>query len=157
MIFLKSKKQNIVSIAITFITSLTFLVLTLFLFELFGWNVTYSNALVLVYTGALFGLLNIGVQYLSSIYIAFRLKGVMSNMHNMSPKQMTSLLFSKIFFEFILSSLMIWISIEIFSYELIINGFWTLLGIMVSTIVLKGIFSLIVSYHQNKDQLGGIK
>ncbi len=153
---MKNKKQSMISITITFITSLTFLVLTLFLFKLFGWNVSYTNTFVLVYTGILFGLLNIGVQYLSSIYISFRLKGVIANMQNMNSKQIASLLFGKIFFEFILSSLMIWISVEIFSYDLIINGFWTLIGIMICTIMLKGIFSLIVSYHQNKDQLGGI-
>jgi len=154
---MNDKRQSLINIVITFLTSCAFLVLILFLFESFHWNVAYYNFFSLIKVGLLFGLLNISVKYISGFVMAYMMKDMIKNITSLGAKQLSKILISKLLIEFILSGLMIWVSIEVFSNEVLVGGFGTLIGLIFATIIFKGIFSLFVSYQQNKDQLGGMQ
>lgn len=151
------KKQSLVSILITFISSFAFLMLSLLLFKTFGWNVVYKNAFTLVKTGLVYGLFSIVTLYILNFYLASRLNGTLGDINNIDVKKMMKFLLTKIVLDFALSSLVIWLSIYIFNNEIIIKGILANLGIMFFTFIFKEIFSLVVSYNQNKDKIGGSK
>lgn len=151
------KKQSLVSILITFISSFAFLMLSLLLFKTFGWNVVYKNAFTLVKTGLVYGLFSIVTLYILNFYLASRLNGTLGDINNIDVKKMMKFLLTKIVLDFALSSLVIWLSIYIFNNEIIVKGILANLGIMFFTFIFKEIFSLVVSYNQNKDKIGGSK
>lgn len=151
------KKQSLVSILITFISSFAFLMLSLLLFKTFGWNVVYKNAFTLVKTGLVYGLFSIVTLYILNFYLASRLNGTLGDINNIDVKKMMKFLLTKIVLDFALSSLVIWLSIYIFINEIVVKGILANLGIMFFTFIFKEIFSLVVSYNQNKDKIGGSK
>lgn len=151
------KKQSLVSILITFISSFAFLMLSLLLFKTFGWNVVYKNAFTLVKTGLVYGLFSIVTLYILNFYLASRLNGTLGDINNIDVKKMMKFLLTKIVLDFALSSLVICLSIYIFNNEIIVKGILANLGIMFFTFIFKEIFSLVVSYNQNKDKIGGSK
>lgn len=151
------KKQSLISILITFISSFAFLMLSLLLFKTFGWNVVYKNAFTLVKTGLVYGVFSIVTLYILNFYLASRLKGALGDINNIDVKKMMKFLLTKIVLDFALSSLVIWLSIYIFNNEIIVKGILANLGIMFFTFIFKEIFSLVVSYNQNKDKIGGNK
>lgn len=151
------KKQSLVSILITFISSFAFLMLSLLLFKTFGWNVVYKNAFTLVKTGLVYGVFSIVTLYILNFYLASILKGTLGDINNIDVKKMMKFLLTKIVLDFALSSLVIWLSIYIFNNEIIVKGILANLGIMFFTFIFKEIFSLVVSYNQNKDKIGGSK
>lgn len=154
---MNNRKQSLINVLITFLTSCTFLVLVLFLFELLNWDVLYYNFFSLIKVGVLFGILNISTQYISGFILAYMMRNVMQSITSLGAKQLSKIIITKLLVEFVLSALMIWVSIEIFSNEIAIGGLGTYIGLIFATIIGKGIFSLFVSYHQNKDQLGGMR
>lgn len=151
------KKQSLISILITFISSFAFLMLSLLLFKTFGWNVVYKNAFTLVKTGLVYGVFSIVTLYILNFYLASRLKGALGDINNIDVKKMMKFLLTKIVLDFALSSLVIWLSIYIFNNEIIVKGILANIGIMFFTFIFKEIFSLVVSYNQNKDKIGGNK
>lgn len=151
------KKQSLISILITFISSFTFLMLSLLLFKTFGWNVVYKNAFTLVKTGLVYGVFSIVTLYILNFYLASRLKGALGDINNIDVKKMMKFLLTKIVLDFALSSLVIWLSIYIFNNEIIVKGILANIGIMFFTFIFREIFSLVVSYNQNKDKIGGSK
>lgn len=151
------KRQNLINNLITFLSSTTFLVLSLFLFELFGWNITYGSFFSLFKAGLLFGLLNVIVKLFGDLLIAFKMKSFLKKEIPLETKALTKIVIYKLFIEFILTALMIWVSLEIFSKEILFTSVPSMIWLIVATIICKGIFSMIVSYQQNKDQLGGLK
>lgn len=151
------KKQSLVSILITFISSFAFLMLSLLLFKTFGWNVVYKNAFTLVKTGLVYGLFSIVTLYILNFYLASRLNGTLGDINNIDVKKMMKFLLTKIVLDFALSSLVIWLSIYIFNNEIVVKGILANLGIMFFTFIFREIFSLVVSYNQNKDKIGGSK
>ena len=151
------KKQSLVSILITFISSFAFLMLSLLLFKTFGWNVVYKNAFTLVKTGLVYGVFSIVTLYILNFYLASRLNGTLGDINNIDVKKMMKFLLTKIVLDFALSSLAIWLSIYIFNNEIIVKGILANLGIMFFTFIFREIFSLVVSYNQNKDKIGGSK
>ena len=151
------KKQSLISILITFISSFTFLMLSLLLFKTFGWNVVYKNAFTLVKTGLVYGVFSIVTLYILNFYLASILKGALGDINNIDVKKMMKFLLTKIVLDFALSSLVIWLSIYIFNNEIIVKGILANIGIMFFTFIFREIFSLVVSYNQNKDKIGGSK
>lgn len=149
------KKQTIVSILTSFMSSFAFLMLTIFLFKSFGWNVLFEDALSVVKVGFVYGVFSVATLFILNFYLAFRLKETMNNVESLDVKNMLRFLAIKLGLDLLLSSLAIWLSLFIFKNELIIKGFFAYFGIMMLTYILKGIFQLTTSYMQNKDKIGG--
>ena len=150
------KKQTILSVSITFITSFTFLMLTLFMFEGFGWNVIFKDALTIVKAGLIYGLLSIIALFILNFYLAYKLKSAMVNLEQLDIKKMVRFLFMKIGLEFILSSVMIYLSLLALNNQIKVVGIFANLGVMILTFIFKGIFQMVISYRQNKDKIGGV-
>lgn len=151
------KKQTFLSVSISFISSFTFLMLTLFIFEGLGWNVICKNPLSIVKTGLVYGVLCIPALFLLNFYLVFKLKGSMANVNQLDMKQMVRILAIKVLLDFTLSSLMIWLSLFIFNKEIVVSGVIANLGIMILTFIFREVSQMVISYHQNKNKIGGFK
>ena len=150
------KKQTILSVSITFITRFTFLMLTLFMFEGFGWNVIFKDALTIVKAGLIYGLLSIIALFILNFYLAYKLKSAMVNLEQLDIKKMVRFLFMKMGLDFILSSVMIYLSLLALNNQIKVVGIFANLGVMILTFIFKGIFQMVISYRQNKDKIGGV-
>ena len=82
------KKQTIVSILTSFISSFAFLMLTIFLFKSFGWNVLFEDAFSVVKVGFVYGVFSVSTLFILNFYLAFRLKETMNNVESLDVKKM---------------------------------------------------------------------
>lgn len=149
------KKDKIISLLANFLLSCSFLLITLFIFDFFDWGVKYYNKFSIINVSLIYSFLCIGGHEITNIYLAFKLKDILSSSNPENLKKLPKIVLTKIALEFVISGVFAYISLTMYSKEIIISGFWTYISVILMSLVFKEVFNFVLAYRQNKEKFGG--